>query len=151
VAVFIVVAFIIFASISPIVFRVVHKGTIIPPFAVVKSDTLAVPTISSDAFGDELPIPIRAFEPPVKYILLCAFVLVPICASGVILLTFFRTKLEDRVVIPSILTAPTISSVDFGDVLPIPTLPFCNIQKLTIFVELLSILNIPLLLTRLQL
>ena len=93
----------------------------------------------------------RAFEPPVKYILLCTFAFVPICASGVILLELLIIKFEDIVVIPSILTEPTISSVDFGEVLPIPTLPFCNIQKLTIFVELLSILNVPLLLTRLQL
>jgi hypothetical protein len=46
---------------------------------------------------------------------------------------------------------PTISSVDFGEVLPIPTFPFCNIQKLTLFRELLNILNTPSLLIRLQL
>jgi len=62
-----------------------------------------------------------------------------------------RMIFDVMVVRPSIDTSPTTSSFDFGDVLPIPIFPLCNIQKSMRFEVLLSILKMPLLLMRFQL
>ena len=55
-----------------------------PPFAEITPDILALPTISSDAVGVALPMPIRATPPPTKYKLLATFAFVPNCTIGVV-------------------------------------------------------------------
>ena len=62
--VFMVVVFIVADSNPPSTFRVCPVGIVKPPFAVISPEIFAVPTTSSEADGDELPIPIRPLEPP---------------------------------------------------------------------------------------
>ena len=73
------------------------------------------------------------------YILFTILSLVPNCTLELIL------------AIPSILTAPVISNVDFGFELLIPTFPSGDIDSPNWFVKLLNILKYPLLLTIFQL
>ena len=56
--------------IFPKTLSVCPSGTVKPPFAVITPDILAVPRISREALGAELPIPILALVPPNIYILL---------------------------------------------------------------------------------
>ena len=70
-----------FAVIAPDALIVVAD---IPPFAVITPDILAPPTISREAVGVALPIPMRATPPPTKYKLLATLAFVPNCAIGVV-------------------------------------------------------------------
>lgn len=63
-AVFMVVAFITVDSNPPSTFRACPTGIVKPPLAVIRPEIFAVPTTSSEADGDELPIPMRPLEPP---------------------------------------------------------------------------------------
>ena len=56
----------------------------IPPFADITPDIFAPPIISRGTLGAELPIPIRAVPPPIKYKLLAIFALLPNCAMGIV-------------------------------------------------------------------
>jgi hypothetical protein len=76
---------------------------------------------------------------------------VPNCAIGAVDMVLSRMRFEVSVVLPRIAMSPAMSSFDFGDVLPIPMFPLCNIQKSMRFEVLLSILKMPLLLIKFQL
>jgi hypothetical protein len=70
-----------FAVIAPDALIVVAD---IPPFAVITPDILAPPTISREAVGVALPMPIRATPPPTKYKLLATLAFVPNCTIGAV-------------------------------------------------------------------
>ena len=90
----------------------------IPFLTVIKPEILASPTISSETLGSLVPIPRRVLVSSLYiYILFAILFFVPNCTCELIFVP------------PSILTSPTISNLDFGFVLPIPTFPEGDIHN----------------------